>query len=221
MCANLRVCGAGGDGVVHTWDLRTRRCLDRQIDEGCLNSTALTCSNSGSLFATGSSSGVVNVYDRQQSSKAEVGANRPVAAHPSSPLHTFTNLTTSIDSLAFSPDSQVLAMGSRMKKDSLRLVHVPSYTVFKNWPTSRTPLGAAVLQRSSSSFCCALWRWTLGDLVGGGKVRGSMVTYLGDERAHPHAAGDDAILPLLCRGSPLARHPQLLVHLLPTTGILS
>ncbi|DBB01100.1 hypothetical protein WJX77_009600 [Trebouxia sp. C0004] len=132
---------AGGDGVVHTWDLRTRRCLDRQIDEGCLNSTALTCSNSGSLFATGSSSGVVNVYDRQQSSKAGVGVNRPVAACPASPLHTFMNLTTTIDSLAFSPDSQVLAMGSRMKKDSLRLVHVPSYTVFKNWPTSRTPLG--------------------------------------------------------------------------------
>ncbi len=48
-----------------------------------------------------------------------------------------------------------------------------------------------------------------------------MVTYLGDERAHPHAAGDDAILPLLCRGSPLTRHPQLLVHLLPTSWILS
>ncbi len=141
MCAILRVCDAGGDGVVHTWDLRTRRCLDRQIDEGCLNSTALTCSNSGSLFATGSSSGVVNVYDRLQSSKAEVQANRPVAARSASPLHTFMNLTTTIDSLAFSPDSQVLAMGSRMKKDSLRLVHVPSYTVFKNWPTSRTPLG--------------------------------------------------------------------------------
>jgi len=127
--------------VVHTWDLRTRRCIDRQIDEGCLNSTALACSNTGSLFATGSNSGVVNVYDRQESSAAHVAASRPTAARPASPLHTFMNLTTTIDSLAFSPDSQLLAMGSRMKKDALRLVHVPSYTVFQNWPTSRTPLG--------------------------------------------------------------------------------
>ena len=36
---------------------------------------------------------------------------------------------------------QILAMASRMAKDALRLVHLPSYTVFSNWPTSRTPLG--------------------------------------------------------------------------------
>ncbi|KAL3162415.1 U3 snoRNP protein [Trebouxia sp. C0010 RCD-2024] len=132
---------AGGDGVVHTWDLRTRRCIRRQVDEGCLNSTALTCSNSGHLFATGSNSGVVNVYSRLRQPLADRHVSRPQAASPASPLHTFMNLATSIDSLAFSPDTQLLAMGSRMKKDSLRLVHVPSYTVFKNWPTSRTPLG--------------------------------------------------------------------------------
>ena len=132
---------SGGDGVVHTWDLRTRRCIDRQIDEGCLNSTALACSNTGTLFATGSTSGVVNVYDRQRTSGWLEGTNRPTAARPASPLHTFMNLSTSVDNLAFSPDTQLLAISSRMKKDSLRLIHVPSYTVFQNWPTSRTPLG--------------------------------------------------------------------------------
>lgn len=35
---------------------------------------------------------------------------------------------------------QVLAMSSRQLQDSLRLVHVPSRTVFANWPTPRTPL---------------------------------------------------------------------------------
>jgi U3 small nucleolar RNA-associated protein 18 len=34
----------------------------------------------------------------------------------------------------------MLAMSSRMKKDALRLVHLPTGTVFANWPTSRTPL---------------------------------------------------------------------------------
>jgi U3 small nucleolar RNA-associated protein 18 len=27
-------------------------------------------------------------------------------------------------------------MASRMKKDALKLVHVPTFTVFSNWPTS-------------------------------------------------------------------------------------
>lgn len=31
-------------------------------------------------------------------------------------------------------------MASRMKRDALRLVHVPSLSVYANWPTSRTPL---------------------------------------------------------------------------------
>lgn len=50
------------------------------------------------------------------------------------------NLVTSIDNIKFNCDSQILAMASRMKKDALRLVHLPSYTVFSNWPTSKTPL---------------------------------------------------------------------------------
>lgn len=34
--------------------------------QGCLNGTSLACSPDGSLFATGSNSGVVNLYSRQQ-----------------------------------------------------------------------------------------------------------------------------------------------------------
>ena len=49
---------------------------------------------------------------------------------------------------------------------------------------------------------------------------GGVLGYLGDEGAHPHAAWDDSILSLLRRGGPLARDPQLLVHLLPTAGVL-
>jgi U3 small nucleolar RNA-associated protein 18 len=35
---------------------------------------------------------------------------------------------------------QILAMGSRMTRGALRLVHTPSMTVFANWPTRQTPL---------------------------------------------------------------------------------
>jgi U3 small nucleolar RNA-associated protein 18 len=50
------------------------------------------------------------------------------------------NLTTSADALTFNGDGQMLAMSSRLKRDALRLVHLPSCTVFSNWPSSKTPL---------------------------------------------------------------------------------
>eukprot|EP00232_Nephroselmis_pyriformis_P022458 CAMPEP_0182853628 /NCGR_PEP_ID=MMETSP0034_2-20130328/802_1 /TAXON_ID=156128 /ORGANISM="Nephroselmis pyriformis, Strain CCMP717" /LENGTH=90 /DNA_ID=CAMNT_0024984407 /DNA_START=82 /DNA_END=355 /DNA_ORIENTATION=+ len=50
------------------------------------------------------------------------------------------NLQTNVDNLCYSPDGQILAIASRMKRDALRLVHVPSYTVFSNWPSSKTPI---------------------------------------------------------------------------------
>ena len=44
------------------------------------------------------------------------------------------------DALTFNGDGQMLAMSSRLKRDALRLVHLPSCTVFSNWPSSKTPL---------------------------------------------------------------------------------
>ncbi|SCW02540.1 LAFE_0F08680g1_1 [Lachancea fermentati] len=78
-------------------------------------------------LAIGSESGYVHVYDRTQSSK--------------SPVAKLDQLTTSISTLAFSPDGQILCMASRATKDALRLVHLPSGKVYSNWPTSGTPLG--------------------------------------------------------------------------------
>ncbi len=42
--------------------------------------------------------------------------------------------------LLFELAPQILAIGSRLKRDNLRLVHVPSFTTFSNWPTAKTPL---------------------------------------------------------------------------------
>lgn len=78
-------------------------------------------------LATGSESGFVNVYDRN-------GSTEKAAA-------TLDQLTTTVSSLEFSPDGQILCIASRAAKDALRLVHLPTGTVFSNWPTSGTPLG--------------------------------------------------------------------------------
>ena len=76
-------------------------------------------------------------------------AAEPTDAHPKvtsnqnrpSPARSLDQLTTPISHLVFSPDGQMLAMASRWKKDALRLVHLPSCTVYRNWPTDKTPLG--------------------------------------------------------------------------------
>ena len=101
---------AGSDGVVHTWDLRMRRCVERVADEGALGAASLAAAPSGRLLATGSSSGVVNVYARPRAATPD-GANmgRPMLARAGKPLKALMNLVTTVDTLAFSPDSQACA----------------------------------------------------------------------------------------------------------------
>lgn len=119
----------GGDGQVYHWDLRTRRCFHKAVDEGCLMGSALCVSPDSSLFAAGSSSGIVNVYKREEF----LGGKRK-------PLKSIENLTTVVDFMKFNHDAQVLAISSRMKKNGLKLIHVPSFTAFSNCPPPRFSL---------------------------------------------------------------------------------
>ncbi|KAL0458262.1 UNVERIFIED_CONTAM: U3 small nucleolar RNA-associated protein 18 [Sesamum latifolium] len=57
---------SGGDGQVYHWDMRTRSCFHIGVDEGCLNGTALCTSPAGNLFAAGSDSGIVNIYNGEE-----------------------------------------------------------------------------------------------------------------------------------------------------------
>ncbi|MBA0619631.1 hypothetical protein Godav_028783, partial [Gossypium davidsonii] len=114
---------SGGDGEVYHWDLRTRTCIHKAVDEGCINGTALCTSLNGRMFAAGSDSGIVNVYNRDEF----LGGKRK-------PIKTVENLTTKVDFMKFNSDAQILAICSTMKKNSLKLMHVPSFTVYSNWP---------------------------------------------------------------------------------------
>ncbi|TFY60987.1 hypothetical protein EVG20_g7224 [Dentipellis fragilis] len=125
--------GLGEDAEVYVWDVGERRCVKRWKDDGGFGSRILTGDRRGNYTAIGSRSGIVNVYGSDAATSS--GPDRP------KPLKAIGNLTTSISAARFNHDSQLLAIASNVKKDQMRLIHLPSLTAFSNWPTSSTPLG--------------------------------------------------------------------------------
>jgi len=143
----------GEDSQIYTWDVRARRCVNRWKDDGGYGALIMGGDPLDSHIAVGfvnpslpptlklivhfrSKSGIVNVYD-------STAFYSPSSVQPThrKPLKTLGNLTTAVSSLTFNHDAQLMVMASSMKKDQLRLVHLPSCSVFQNWPTSGTPLG--------------------------------------------------------------------------------
>ncbi|RPB19666.1 WD40 repeat-like protein [Terfezia boudieri ATCC MYA-4762] len=126
-------------GELFEYDITARAISARWLDEGGVHTSKIALSggaNGDRFIAVGSNSGVVNIYDRTPIMKGTVEVGKQLK-----PIKALGHLVTRIGSLEFSPDGQVLAMASRAKKDALRLVHIPTCTVFSNWPTSATPLG--------------------------------------------------------------------------------
>lgn len=144
----------GRDGQVGEYSMEARKFLGIWIDEGCVGGIVVALGGhqgpsalgEDRWVAVGSSSGVTNVYERQQliaaapPSGAGGDGDVSIKERPS-PARAFEQLVTPITTLAFSPDGQLLALASQHKKDALRLVHLPSCTVYRNWPTEQTPLG--------------------------------------------------------------------------------
>ncbi|XP_042303492.1 U3 small nucleolar RNA-associated protein 18 homolog [Sceloporus undulatus] len=110
------------EGEVFIWDVKSRRCLNKFTDEGCLRGTSIAVSKNSQYVACGSSSGVVNMYShddclRQTSPK---------------PLKAIMNLITPATSLVFNPTTEILAMASNKVDEAVKLVHI-LHTVFSNF----------------------------------------------------------------------------------------
>lgn len=140
----------GKNGEVSEYDIDSRRVVARWTDEGAVGITVIALSGESSgqacrggsrWVAIGSSSGVVNVYDRRGWSIGAGDGAVTLADERPKPARVLEQLVTPISHLEFSEDSQMLVMGSRWKKGALRLVHLSSCTVYRNWPTDKTPLG--------------------------------------------------------------------------------
>ena len=138
------LCIVGKNGEVTEWSLTERVAVARWKDEGAVGTTTLALGGSSGRthlggdrwIAIGSSPGIVNIYDRRPWTP-EAGGVPPTPK----PVRTLDQLVTPISHLAFSPCGQVLCMASMWKADALRLVHLPSCAVYRNWPTGKTPLG--------------------------------------------------------------------------------
>ena len=139
----MTIVGKGGE--VGEWSIESRSFTARWIDDGSIGATVLTLGGRNGpqqlggdrWVVIGSQSGVVNLYDRRNfiQNNAIAIPERP------QPNKSFSQLTTPTSNLEISPDGQLLLYSSKWKKDALRLVHLPSCTVYRNWPTSQTPLG--------------------------------------------------------------------------------
>ncbi|KAG1836822.1 WD40-repeat-containing domain protein [Suillus subalutaceus] len=125
--------GLTEDSQVYVWNVGQRKCVKRWQDEGGFGSRLFGGDGQGKYLTVGSNTGLVNVYNAESTVDLEGGKPKT--------LKTIGNLTTSISTLRFNHDSQLLAIASNDKKDQMRMVHCPSLTAFGNWPTSSTPLG--------------------------------------------------------------------------------
>lgn len=116
-------CG-GDEGDIYFWDLKMRSCIQRFSDEGTVKITCLESKDN--FLAVGSNSGVVNLYDMN---KPDFRESEP------KPIKSVMNLTTDVTGVSFNYNCEVLAMYSKWKRDAVKLLHVPSLTVFSNWPS--------------------------------------------------------------------------------------
>lgn len=138
----------GRDGQVGEYSVEAGRFLGLWTDEGSVGSIVLALGGFAGpqqlgedrWVAVGSNSGITNIYDRTELLEPKASDGTTLKERPT-PKRVFEQLVTPITVLEFSPDGQLFAFGSQHKKDALKLVHLPSCTVYKNWPTSSTPLG--------------------------------------------------------------------------------
>lgn len=90
--------------------MNTRYCVKKMQDEGCLQGIKIALSSNNQILATGSSAGIVDLYEM------------PTKSNYIEPKKVVKNLVTSITSLQFNSTSEILAIATNEKKNAVRLV---------------------------------------------------------------------------------------------------
>ena len=124
----------GSDGKVFMWDLNMRKVVNCINDVGSNNSKSIDLSSNDAYLAVGSDQGHVNIYDvKQQNLQGKNNSKVELVKE-------VQNLTTSITGVQFNESNEILAIYSKWKRNAIRLMHLPTFTVFENWPNLRTNL---------------------------------------------------------------------------------
>jgi len=113
----------GEGGEFYVWDMNSRTCESKLVDDGCISGTSLAVNSN--YLACGSHEGVVNIYSLNKLSGMKTGYPKPDK--------TLLNISEPINHLNFNPTGEILGITGVYRK---RLVHFPSMTVFENWPES-------------------------------------------------------------------------------------
>ncbi|CAB4406560.1 unnamed protein product [Rhizophagus irregularis] len=121
---------AGKDATIYQWDVGARKVVHCFADEGGYKPKKIAVSRNNDYFSIGSHSGIVNIYD-----DSCLSSTNP------KPMKSIMNLTTSVHDMKFNHDTQILGISSHSKRDQLKMVHLPSFNVFPNWPNIANPLG--------------------------------------------------------------------------------
>ncbi|XP_049549353.1 U3 small nucleolar RNA-associated protein 18 homolog [Anopheles darlingi] len=119
------------DTEVYVYSLEKWSIVNVFHDEGCVNGSSIALCPNGQYVATGNKQGIVNIYQLDVTLQKKF----PV------PLKTIDNLTTAIGSVTFNATSELLAIASPVVQNGIRLVHVRSGTVFRNFPLQNSSLG--------------------------------------------------------------------------------
>ncbi len=121
----------GDVGRVHIVDIVTRRTVAAFQDDGNTATSCLSWTSDGSLLATGSPDGIVNVY-RGRDVKALRGASLGTVK----PVKTLSNLVTQITTMHWGVvgGRAVLAFGTRHKAGGMRVYDARRASVVPMWP---------------------------------------------------------------------------------------
>jgi len=153
------VIGVTDDGLLHSWDLRTQRCVQTAQDFDDVKS--ICASSDGKKFITGLGNGLVHVYDGSKIFTGDTLTRNP------QPLKSFSSLTNTVSSININPQANLAVVASSMKRNALRVIHLPSLSMLDTWPTSSTPLHHV----TSAAFSHT------GDRLAIANARGCILTY--------------------------------------------
>ncbi|KAH3762472.1 u3 small nucleolar rna-associated protein 18homolog [Pelomyxa schiedti] len=133
-------------GRVTCFDTRTYMPVYSYSDQGNVQSHAFALSPNDKWQAVGSDVGVLNLYQSDA---------LPAKPHPK-PLWSSLALTTAVTHISFNQDSNLLAWSSPTLECSLRIAHVPSQSIFCDFPMGKLKSKVQTFAISPSSKYIAI-----------------------------------------------------------------